>query len=89
MNVFFLWCSDAFSVTNLFFLNIFFFYQTAKSTVKLTPDAFTEASSYTGTTETEVRVRQFKEYLSGDLSTNPGLKVRKKDTRKVKGNWYM
>lgn len=47
----------------------------AKSTVKLTPDAFTEASSYTGTTETEVRVRQFKEYLSGDLSTNPGLKA--------------
>lgn len=71
------------------FFKYIFFYQTAKSTVKLTPDAFTEASSYTGTTETEVRVRQYKEYLSGDLSTNPGLKVRKKDTRKEKGNWYM
>nr|XP_019926041.2 VWFA and cache domain-containing protein 1 isoform X1 [Crassostrea gigas] len=47
----------------------------AKSTVKLTPDAFKEASSYTGITETEVRVRQYKEYLSGDLFTNPGLKA--------------
>lgn len=46
----------------------------AKSTVKLTPDAFIEAYSYTGVEETEVRVKQYRDYLSGDLSTNPGLK---------------
>lgn len=64
-----------------------YFYQTAKSTVKLTPDAFKEASSYTGITETEVRVRQYKEYLSGDLFTNPGLKVRKKIMIQEKFTW--
>uniref|UniRef100_K1PRF9 VWFA and cache domain-containing protein 1 n=1 Tax=Magallana gigas TaxID=29159 RepID=K1PRF9_MAGGI len=45
----------------------------AKSTVKLTPDAFIEAYSYTGVKETEVRVKQYKDYLSGDLFTNPGI----------------
>nr|XP_034337034.1 VWFA and cache domain-containing protein 1 [Crassostrea gigas]XP_034337496.1 VWFA and cache domain-containing protein 1 [Crassostrea gigas]XP_034337917.1 VWFA and cache domain-containing protein 1 [Crassostrea gigas] len=47
----------------------------AKCTVKLTPDAFTEAYSYTGVKETEVRVKQYKDYLSGDIFTNPGLKA--------------
>ncbi|XP_034314932.2 VWFA and cache domain-containing protein 1 isoform X1 [Magallana gigas] len=46
-----------------------------KSTVKLSPDAFIEAYSYTGVKETEVRVKQYKDYLSGDIFTNPGLKV--------------
>eukprot|EP00105_Crassostrea_gigas_P035327 XP_019919475.1 PREDICTED: VWFA and cache domain-containing protein 1 [Crassostrea gigas] len=47
----------------------------AKSTVKLTPDAFIEAYSYTGVKETEVRVKQYKDYLSGAIFTNPGLKA--------------
>ncbi|XP_034328195.2 VWFA and cache domain-containing protein 1 isoform X2 [Magallana gigas] len=47
----------------------------AKSTVKLTPDAFIEAYSYTGVKETEVRVKQYKDYLSGAITTNPGLKA--------------
>lgn len=44
--------------------------------MKLSPDAFIEAYSYTGVKETEVRVKQYKDYLSGDIFTNPGLKVR-------------
>ncbi|XP_065942394.1 VWFA and cache domain-containing protein 1 isoform X1 [Magallana gigas] len=46
-----------------------------KTTVKLTPDAFIEAYSYTGVKETEVRVKQYKDYLSGAIFTNPGLKA--------------
>ena len=49
----------------------------ASSTVKLTPDAFTESYLYTGIQETQVRVQQYKEYLSEERSINPGLKVRK------------
>ena len=48
----------------------------AKSTVKLTPDAFIEPYQYTGIKETQVTVQQYKEYLSGERSINPGLKVR-------------
>ncbi|XP_065940278.1 VWFA and cache domain-containing protein 1 [Magallana gigas] len=47
----------------------------AKTTVKLTPDAFKEASLYTGVKETGVRVKQLKDYISGDITTNPGLKT--------------
>ena len=49
----------------------------AKTTVKFTPDAFTEPYLYTGTKETEVRVQEFKDYLSGKRVTSPDLKVRK------------
>nr|XP_022294872.1 VWFA and cache domain-containing protein 1-like isoform X2 [Crassostrea virginica] len=45
------------------------------STVKLTPDAFIEPYQYTGIKETQVTVQQYKEYLSGERSINPGLKV--------------
>ena len=48
---------------------------TAKSSVKLTPDAFIEPYLYTGVKETELKVQQYKDYLSGERSTNPGLKV--------------
>ena len=48
----------------------------AKSTVKLTPDAFIDPYQYTGIKETQVTVQQYKEYLSGERSINPGLKVR-------------
>ncbi|XP_022331682.2 VWFA and cache domain-containing protein 1-like [Crassostrea virginica] len=47
----------------------------AKSTVKLTPDAFIEPYQYTGIKETQVTVQQYKEYLSGERSINPGLKA--------------
>lgn len=47
----------------------------AKTTVKLTPDAFKEASLYNGVKETGVRVKQLKDYISGDITTNPGLKT--------------
>nr|XP_022331553.1 VWFA and cache domain-containing protein 1-like [Crassostrea virginica] len=47
----------------------------ASSTVKLTPDAFTESYLYTGIQETQVRVQQYKEYLSEERSINPGLKA--------------
>ncbi|XP_022331617.1 VWFA and cache domain-containing protein 1-like [Crassostrea virginica] len=46
----------------------------AKSSVKLTPDAFIEPYLYTGVKETELKVQQYKDYLSGERSTNPGLK---------------
>ncbi|XP_022300000.2 VWFA and cache domain-containing protein 1-like [Crassostrea virginica] len=46
----------------------------AKTTVKLTPDAFTEPYKYTRTKETEVRVQEFKDYLSGKRVTSPDLK---------------
>ncbi|XP_078333915.1 VWFA and cache domain-containing protein 1-like isoform X2 [Crassostrea virginica] len=58
------------------FCNNFERYATqAKSTVKLTPDAFTEPYLYTGIQETQVRVQQYKEYLSEERSINPGLKA--------------
>nr|XP_034308982.1 VWFA and cache domain-containing protein 1-like [Crassostrea gigas] len=47
----------------------------AKTTVKLTPDAFLEPSLYTEVSETEVRVKQLKDYISGDININPGLKT--------------
>lgn len=52
-------------------------YLPAKTTVKLTPDAFLEPSLYTEVSETEVRVKQLKDYISGDININPGLKVSK------------
>lgn len=60
----------------IFVLYFFLQFTSEKSTVKLSPDAFIEAYSYTGVKETEVRVKQYKDYLSGDIFTNPGLKVR-------------
>ncbi|XP_061178007.1 VWFA and cache domain-containing protein 1-like [Saccostrea echinata] len=47
----------------------------AKTTIKLTPDAFLDPYEYTYVEETETRVKQYTDYLSGTITTNPGLKV--------------
>ncbi|XP_062591885.1 VWFA and cache domain-containing protein 1-like [Saccostrea cucullata] len=47
----------------------------AKTTIKLTPDAFLDPYEYTFVEETESRIKQYEDYLSGKITTNPGLKV--------------
>lgn len=43
--------------------------------VKLTPEAFLDPTVYLDTAETKSSVRMMIDFISGDRSTNPGLKV--------------
>lgn len=52
---------------------IYFFVES--SVVKLTPEAFLNPTAYLDTSETKSTVKTITEFISGDISTNPGLKV--------------
>lgn len=43
--------------------------------VKLTPEAFVDPTVYLDTAETKSSVKRIIDFISGDRSTNPGLKV--------------
>lgn len=45
------------------------------SVVKLTPEAFLNPTAYLDTAETKSSVKMITDFISGDRSTNPGLKV--------------
>lgn len=45
------------------------------SVVKLTPEAFLNPTAYLDTSETKSSVKMMTDFISGDRSTNPGLKV--------------
>lgn len=45
------------------------------SIVKLTPEAFLNPTAYLDTTEPKSSVKKMTDFISGDISTNPGLKV--------------
>lgn len=45
------------------------------SIVKLTPEAFLNPTAYLDTAETKSSVKRMTDFISGDISTNPGLKV--------------
>lgn len=45
------------------------------SVVKLTPEAFVDPTVYLDTAETKSSVKRIIDFISGDRSTNPGLKV--------------
>lgn len=45
------------------------------SVVKLTPEAFLNPTAYLDTAETKSSVKMMTDFISGDRSTNPGLKV--------------
>lgn len=45
------------------------------SVVKLTPEAFLNPTAYLDTAETKSSVKLITDLISGDRSTNPGLKV--------------
>lgn len=45
------------------------------SVVKLTPEAFLNPTAYLDTAETKSSVKIMTDFISGDISTNPGIKV--------------
>lgn len=45
------------------------------SVVKLTPEAFLNPTAYLDTAETKSSVKIMTDFISGDRSTNPGIKV--------------
>lgn len=52
------------------------FLSEATTTVKLSPEAFINPYEYQSVEETERKVQQYTDYISGDISTNPGIKVK-------------
>lgn len=45
------------------------------SIVKLTPEAFLNPTAYLDTAETKINIKRMTDFISGDITTNPGLKV--------------
>ncbi|XP_048728643.2 VWFA and cache domain-containing protein 1-like [Ostrea edulis] len=63
----------------------------ATTTVKLSPEAFINPYEYQSVEETERKVQQYTDYISGDISTNPGIKASAvnsiRATAPIEGFW--